>query len=69
MDEKKCLKSALQDISSNKAPGPDGYTAVLHRTFTHKLLLILEEVYKHASATEETSCLHFTGKKKEMYRL
>lgn len=70
MDEKKFFKSALQDISGNKAPGPYGYTAVLYRTFSHKLLPILEVVYKHASGTRETSpCSNFTGKEREMYRL
>lgn len=65
MDEKKCLKSTLQDRSGNKAPGPEGYAAVLYRTFSYKLLIILEEVYKHAPGTRETSC----SKKKELYKL
>lgn len=64
------LKSALQDVSGNKAPGPYGYTAELYRTVSHKLLPISEVVYKHASETRETSpCSNFAGKKNEMYRL
>lgn len=67
MDEKKCLKSTLQVSVGNQAPGTGGSLAVLDIALGYKLLIILEEVYKHALRTKETfPCSKSTSKKKEM---
>jgi hypothetical protein len=49
------LDSTIENLSLNKAPGPDGFTSEFYKKFKHLMIPDLLEVYKIVLHNEEAS--------------